>query len=89
MALIAGGIGRRQFGGIRVVDVVHAQGQEDTLLQQIDQGHAAHLLHDAACDHVVGVGILPLRAGIEIERLFAHTSRMCWAVVGTIMEVIT
>ena len=89
VTLVAGGVSGGQLAGVCVVDVVHTQGHEDAFLQQIDQGHAADLLHNAAGDYVVGVGILPLRAGVEIQRLFAHTSRMCCAVVGTIMEVMT
>ena len=33
VALVAGGVGRRQFAGIGVVDVVHAQRQKDPFLQ--------------------------------------------------------
>ncbi len=71
MALVAGGVRCRQPARIRVIDVDHAQGQEDALFQQVDQRHTADLLHDAARDHIVGVGVLPLGAGVEIERPFA------------------
>ena len=71
VALIAGGIRGRQPGGIRVVDVVHAQRQEDTFLQQVDQRNAAYLLDDSTRNDKVGVGILPLRAGVEIQGSFS------------------
>ena len=50
--------------------------------EELQQGLAADFLDDDAGDHVIRVAVLPLSAGIEIERLASPGSRICCAVVG-------
>ena len=57
---------KRRFVGVD--DRLHSQTRENALLEKLEQRHAAHLFGDDAGDDVVGVAVLPLRAGIEVER---------------------
>src|SRR6185369_4663442 len=66
---IANGVG---FGRMRFVDVehaVHAEGTEDVVGEELQDGFATDLLDDGPGDGEVGVAVLPLGAGIEVERL--------------------
>ena len=49
---------------------------------------AAYFFNDEAGDDVVGVGVLPLRAGFEVERFLAHVSMIYCGVEGFIIGVI-
>ena len=53
-------------------------GCEDFLAEEIEVGLAGDLFDDGAGDDEVGVGVLPLGAGIVVQRLATPWSRICW-----------
>jgi hypothetical protein len=65
------------------------QRAEDARVRKSMSGCAGDLLHDAAGDDVVGVGVLPLRAGLEVERLFGPGVEDLLGGLGGSMGVIT
>ena len=69
MAIVGGGVGLGELGFVGVPHGLHAQRTEDVLGEKVHQRFAGNLFHDRAGDDVVGVGVLPLGAGIEVERL--------------------
>ena len=70
VAIVALGIGCGQLDLVRVPDRMHAQRTEDALGEQIHERMAGDVLDDLAGQNIVGVRILPLGAGLEVERLF-------------------
>src|SRR5581483_929419 len=60
----------RRIALIGVVNVVHAEGGEEILLEELEEILTADLFEDHAGDDVVGVGVLPAGTGIEVEGLF-------------------
>ena len=69
VAIVGGGVGRHELVRVGVPDGGHAQGAEDMLGEKLKERLAGDDLNDAAGDDVVGVRVLPLCAGIEVERL--------------------
>ncbi len=70
VAIVGGGVGLGELGFVGVPDGLHAERAEDVFAEEVHELFSADFLHDCAGDDVVGVGVLPLRAGIEVERLF-------------------
>jgi hypothetical protein len=66
---VAGGVGVAEALLIRVEDTGHGEGLKNFLLEELQEGHAGNFFDDQAGDDEIGVGVLPLGAGIEIERL--------------------
>ncbi len=66
---IADGVGVAEAFLVRVEDAGHGERLEDFLLEEGEERHAGNFFDDETRDDVVGVGVLPLGAGIEIERL--------------------
>ena len=64
---VAGGALREQRGVAVVAGVLHAEGVEDALLQDLVVGLARHLLDDGAEEEVAGVVVVELRARLEFE----------------------
>ena len=70
VANVGCGVGGGQLGFVGVPNRLHAERAEDTRGEQVHERCAGDGLHNAAGDDEVGIGILPLRAGLEVERLF-------------------
>ena len=70
VAIVCRGVGLREAVLVGVPDGGHAEGAEDALGEEVEERLAGDDLDDAAGDDVVGVGVLPLGAGLEVERLF-------------------
>ena len=70
VADVGSGVGLGEFFFVGVPDALHAERVEDVFAEKIHELLAADFFNDGAGDDVVGVGVLPLRAGIEVERLF-------------------
>ncbi len=88
IAIVGGGIGPGGFSSSEFHTDFMSQRTEDVLGEEIHELFAADFFDDEAGDDVVGVGVLPLRAGIEVERLLAQASRICCAVSGFTIGVI-
>ncbi len=68
-AHVAGGVGLGEPAEVDVHGARHVERLEDVLLDELHERCAAHLLDDGAGDDEVGVAVLPLAAGREVERL--------------------
>ena len=69
VAIVSRGVGLCQLRLVGVPHRLHPQRAKNSLSKKIHEGRAGDGLHDAACDDVVGVGVLPLRSGLEVQRL--------------------
>ena len=70
MAIVGRGVRLAELGLVGVPDGGHAEGTEDVLGEEIEVGRAGDFFHDGSGDDEVGVGVLPLGAGLEVEWLF-------------------
>ena len=65
------GIYLGEFDGVGIPNRLHAQRPENMLAQEVPVVLAGNDLHDAARDDEIRVRILPLGAGVKVERLLA------------------
>ena len=89
VAIVGRGVGLGELGLVGVPDGGHAEGAEDALGEEVEERLAGDDFDDAAGDDVVGVGVLPLRAGLEVEGLFGPGVEDLLRGVGCSMGVIT
>ena len=70
MAVVGRGVVGTELGLVGVPRAGHAQRAENVFGDELEVGFAGNFLNDAAGDDEVGVGVLPLGAGLKVERLF-------------------
>ena len=58
-----------ELGPINVGDAFHVEGRKYLFLQKLQQRFATGLFDDESGDDIIRVAVLPLRAGLKIERL--------------------
>ena len=66
---VANGVFVREGRAIGVEDAGHSEGVKDALVEEFHKAHSAGFFDDLTRRDVVGVAVLPARAGLEIERL--------------------
>ena len=52
-----------------LIDAFHAERQKNTIAEEFQKRLATRLLNNQPSDYEIGIAVLPLGAGLEVERL--------------------